>query len=611
MNKLTAASTALALVLALATLAMAAGPPLARNQTSVENPGLVSYQGYLTDTDGMPMEGPIDLSFGLYPTVNGGEAIWSETQPNVPVTEGYFHVLLGSVNPLSAADFSSSERYLQVGVDDGGGLVELPRQRLASVPYAMQAAGAPWSGLSGIPPGFADNTDGVEYGNVIVVSESGGDFTSIQAAVDSITDASWDNRYLVWIGPGQYDEQVTLKPFVDLQGAGSTATDIRFASGSANEPPDTATLTLSSNVSVRQLRLLTTGTAAHNAAILAPAGTYGTTISHVNAGAPGAGITNYGIVVSGADTYLDLEHVNAQAGNGSDMNVGLLNTADANVTAADSSFRASGGDHAYAIINRGAGSDLRAHDLTAEANGASVDNVALWNEDNARANVSGGALSGRDGAGLACGICNDDSNVELIAVKVEGSGNSVMNHGLRNNGGTAQLQGGQYHAGGGDTGDAYGISNNSNEVAFAPSLMVRDAWVNTGGADNCYAMYNEAGGSAMLVGGEFWAAVCSSTQYGAYNTGSGSTLELNNVLINSRGGSPPFYGLFAGEGTTTHIIHTELRGDTYALRTEGGFGRLQFVHLNGSLTGDASHLDCNAVTQSGAFYADGCPPEVP
>jgi hypothetical protein len=141
--------------------------------------------------------------------------------------------------------------------------------------------------------------------------------------------------------------------------------------------------------------------------------------------------------------------------------------------------------------------------------------------------------------------------------------------------------------------------------------MVRDAWVNTGGADNCYAMYNEAGGTAMLVGGEFWAALCSSTHYGAYNTGSGSTLELNNALINAGGGYAPFYGLFAGEGTTTYIIHTELRGGTYALRTEGGSGRLQFVHLNGSLTGDASHLNCNAVTQGGVFYADGCPPEVP
>jgi hypothetical protein len=608
-NKPIAVLAALALVVAVAALAMAAGPSMVRNRASGEIPGLVSYQGYLTDTEGLPMEGPVDLTFGLYEAMSGGGAIWTETQAGVPLTEGYFHVLLGSVNPLSAADFADPERYLQVSVDDGGGVVDLPRQRLASVPYAMQAAGAPWAGLSDVPPGFADDVDGVEYDNVIVVAKSGGDFTSVQAAFDSISDANWDNRYLIWIGPGRYDEQVTLKSYVSLRGAGQWQTVIGYAGGSASEPPDTATLTLASNASVRQLRLLTTGTAAHNAAVLVPAGTLGTTISHVNAEAWGAGTTNYGMVVTGAETYVALEHVNAQAGNGTETNIGLLNTADANVTAADGSFRASGGDNGYAIVNRD-GSELRAQDVTAEANGASVNNVALWNHDSARAELSGGLFRGRDGAGLACGICNDNSHTAAIAVQVAGSSNSVENYGLRNDDGTAELRGGDYGAGGGEGADtyAYAIWNNSSEVAFAPSLMARGAWAHVGGGDHCYAMYNEAGGNAMLVGGELWAAVCHSTHYGAYNTGSGSSLEVNNVLINAGGGYPPFYGLFAGEGTRTDISNSELRGGTYALRTEGGSGHLQFVHLNGLLMGDASQLECNAVTQGGAFYADSCPP---
>jgi hypothetical protein len=609
-NKLIAVLAALALVVGVAALAVAAGPSLTRSRASGGIPGLVSYQGYLTDADGLPMAGAVDLTFGLYAAMNGGEAIWTETQADVPVTDGYFQLLLGSVNPLSAADFSAAERYLQVGVDDGSGVVDLPRQRLASVPYAMQAAGAPWSGLSDVPPGFADDLDGVEYDNLIVVAKSGGDFTSVQAAIDSITDANWDNRYLIWIGPGWYDEEVTLKRFVSLRGAGKWQAAILSAGGSASEPPDTATLTVASNASVRQLRVVNTGTAAHNAAVLVPAGTTGSTLSHVSAEAWGEGATNYGMVVSSADTYLALEHVNAQAGNGSDTNIGLWNAAGAQVTVADSAFWVSGGDNAYAMVNRGDGSELRAQDVTAEANGASVDNVALWNQDSARAELSGGSFSGRGGAGLACGICNDDASAGAIGVDVQGSGNSVENFGLRNDGGTAELQGGEYHAGGGDdAGDAYGISNNSNVVAFAPSLMVREAWVYVGGADNCYAMYNEAGGAAMLVGGEFWAAVCNGPQYGAYNTGSGSGLEIKNALIQANAVGPP-YGLFAGAGTRTNISHSELRADT-ALQADGGSGHLQFVYLNGDLTGDAGNLVCNAVTQGGTFYADGCPPEVP
>jgi hypothetical protein len=62
--------------------------------------------------------------------------------------------------------------------------------------------------------------------NVIIVAKSGGHFTSIQAAVNSITNASDSNRYLVWVAPGTYNESVTMKNFVDLQGAGEKLTKI-------------------------------------------------------------------------------------------------------------------------------------------------------------------------------------------------------------------------------------------------------------------------------------------------------------------------------------------------------------------------------------------------
>jgi hypothetical protein len=140
--------------------------------------------------------------------------------------------------------------------------------------------------------------------------------------------------------------------------------------------------------------------------------------------------------------------------------------------------------------------------------------------------------------------------------------------------------------------------------------MVREVWASVGGSNNCYAMYNEDGGRAILVGGEYWAAVCNQN-YGAYNTGTDSTLEINNALINSSGGFDNFFGLYAGANTTTNISNSELRGDDYALSSQAGSGHLQFVYLKGVLTGDASNMHCNAVSQGGTFYADSCPPEVP
>ena len=59
---------------------------------------------------------------------------------------------------------------------------------------------------------------GVAYAQVVTVAKSGGDYTTIQDAVDSITDAASDKRYLVRIMPGLYTEQVTMKSWVDFRG---------------------------------------------------------------------------------------------------------------------------------------------------------------------------------------------------------------------------------------------------------------------------------------------------------------------------------------------------------------------------------------------------------
>jgi len=76
--------------------------------------------------------------------------------------------------------------------------------------------------------------------NVIWVSDSGADFTSIQSAIDSITGSADDNRYLIKVGPGIYSEQVNMKPFVHIEGSGENVTvitsesDCSLGSGTVN-----------------------------------------------------------------------------------------------------------------------------------------------------------------------------------------------------------------------------------------------------------------------------------------------------------------------------------------------------------------------------------------
>src|SRR5690349_20096004 len=64
------------------------------------------------------------------------------------------------------------------------------------------------------------------YRNVIVVARAGGDFSDIKAALNSITDNSPTNRYLVWVAPGIYVETVRMKEYVDIEGAGELVTRI-------------------------------------------------------------------------------------------------------------------------------------------------------------------------------------------------------------------------------------------------------------------------------------------------------------------------------------------------------------------------------------------------
>jgi hypothetical protein len=56
------------------------------------------------------------------------------------------------------------------------------------------------------------------YSNTVTVAKSGGDYTTITAALNAITDASATNRYAVYIYPGEYDEEVTMKEYVDFIG---------------------------------------------------------------------------------------------------------------------------------------------------------------------------------------------------------------------------------------------------------------------------------------------------------------------------------------------------------------------------------------------------------
>jgi hypothetical protein len=105
---------------------------------SAEVPGLMNYQGTLTDGYGVALDTTVAMTFSIYTDSVGGSQVWTETQLAVAVGNGLFNVLLGSVMAISEDVFSDPVRWL--GVQVGADPDLTPRQRITTAGYAFRAA---------------------------------------------------------------------------------------------------------------------------------------------------------------------------------------------------------------------------------------------------------------------------------------------------------------------------------------------------------------------------------------------------------------------------------------------------------------------------------------
>jgi N-acetylneuraminic acid mutarotase len=147
-------------------------------------PTVVSYQGQVM-VAGQPFDGSGYFKFAI--VNNAGDiTYWSNdgtstngTEPNsgvaLPVINGLFNVLLGDTSltnmtqALTASVFSGSERYMRVWFSADSSIYQLltPDQRIASVPYALQAQESPYSSLpvgSMVMGNIANNTTLIDAG---------------------------------------------------------------------------------------------------------------------------------------------------------------------------------------------------------------------------------------------------------------------------------------------------------------------------------------------------------------------------------------------------------------------------------------------------------------
>ncbi|HYK89365.1 MAG TPA: hypothetical protein VE398_11375 [Acidobacteriota bacterium] len=117
----------------------ASGEPAAR-QASTNR--LITFNGTLKDSNGLPRVANIGITFALYASQEGGEPLWRESQSVQTDEQGLYTALLGSTEkeglPLEVFN-DGKARWLGVQVQ---GEKEQPRVLLVAVPYALKAADA-------------------------------------------------------------------------------------------------------------------------------------------------------------------------------------------------------------------------------------------------------------------------------------------------------------------------------------------------------------------------------------------------------------------------------------------------------------------------------------
>ena len=567
-----------------------------------------SEPNYVTDDYGT-VGGGRSNEAGNYATVGGGEANWATNDyatisggdGNAATGEhstigggsgntaggGYATVPGGHFND-AVGDYSFAAGLRARALHDGAFVwadsVDTLLNSTANDQFLVRATGGVSFTTDGAP--FHINGKPVyQPDNMVVVAQSGGDTTSVQAAIDSIADAAADNPYLVWVAPGVYSETVTMKPYVHLQGAGQEATVISSAANTSDWPPTIGTLVLAEHVSLRDLTVTNSGTGDRNVALLATNGSTQTLIADVTAQAQGAGSDNYGLFLTGSDTGVTLQHVTGLGENGN-SNYGLYNGSGADVTLHGGSFTGREGAQCWGINNTN--STLEAEGVMALGKGDSS-STGVANRSNGDAVLRGGSFTGRGGdnakgiytdssatleakevtalgwdaantnIGLraissgntvlrggsftggggveASGIHNNNTPLETDDVTALGENGTSSSKGFYNNSATTAMRGGSFTGRGGEI--SCGIANVSGATLETQSITVlaTEATIDT------YGLYNVGGSEAAVHGGTFTADGGTSAR-GIQNEDSGTRLETESVTAAGENASSSNYGLY-------------------------------------------------------------------
>jgi hypothetical protein len=289
--------------------------------------------------------------------------------------------------------------------------------------------------------------------NVITVAKANGRFTDPVAAMNSLTDASPDNPYLVVIGPGVYTvtSPVVMKPHVDIVGSGENVTKIKGGLSTG----DIATSAIIRGANYSTLSSLTAentgGGSSYSIALVNSNAS--PRVSNVTARASSVGglssdgvrnyssspvMTNVTATASGGrsnhgvhnnDSFPAMTHVTATASGGT-YNYGVDNFYSA-PKMTDVIATASGGTDNYGVMNVNYSPPM--NNVTATASGG-TNNYGVYNHSQSSSLGMTNVTATATGGVVGYGIYNNSSSP--VIRRSESFGTTV---GLYQDGGTAKV----------------------------------------------------------------------------------------------------------------------------------------------------------------------------
>ncbi len=233
-------------------------------------------------------------------------------------------------------------------------------------------------------------------------------FSTIQAAIDAGVPLLGATHLTVHVPPGHYDEQITMKSNIDLQGAGSANTEISCTCGGASLGATAATLTGAQDSDLRDIAVNnfgggdysigvyndSAGFKLHNTNIYSTGGVVENRAVHHQSGGPmqilqiknseiisAGNVDNAGVFATGGGAFVEINNskILTLTGNRYSYGVRISNNGDVKIWNSDIDV-ATGGTDAYGISNSG---HVEVYYSKIAATGGSLNSVAIVNGSSA------------------------------------------------------------------------------------------------------------------------------------------------------------------------------------------------------------------------------------